>query len=134
VVPWYLKSIRCQNSNADWWTHPEFKNLFISVCKSEKMGMQEVNMHRLILFTTMAIIFQQPIDAVTTPSKSWDFRGCSSSVIADSITGLQVTIAGYGGVSTCSSDGVYLNGDSSSYMYIANSWYWDGTSGCSFEV
>lgn len=70
------------------------------------------------------------IPAVITPSRSWDFRDCSSTTVMDSITNLWATLQG---TATCTTDGVLMNGDTSGFVEV-ESFSWDGTSGVSFEV
>lgn len=65
-----------------------------------------------------------------TPSRSWDFRDCSSTTIMDSITNLWATMQG---TAVCTTDGVLMDGNEATYIEV-ESFSWDGSSGVSFEV
>jgi hypothetical protein len=84
----------------------------------------------IISLLGLALLGAEEVGAVTGPSRSWDFRGCSSSTVMDSVTNLWATMQG---AAFCTADGVSMNGDTSTFIQV-ESFAWDGTSGASFEV
>lgn len=102
--------------------------------KQTHREMKFLSFEHVTVSLMLSMVYEFGVSAVTTPSKSWDFRGCSSSVITDSISGLEATISSYNDQSTCTTDGLYMNGNEWSYVYIADSWTWDGTTGASWEL